>query len=47
MEADYGKDCTKFEKRENLSVPPGFTSLTSFILKRGGNVKKSDKSTTL
>ncbi|KAL5140513.1 Lysine-specific demethylase JMJ703 [Glycine soja] len=40
MEADYGKDCTKFEKRENLSVPPGFTSLTSFILKRGGNVKK-------
>ncbi|KAK7396440.1 hypothetical protein VNO78_17451 [Psophocarpus tetragonolobus] len=46
MEADYGKDCTKFEKRENLSVPPGFTYLTSFILKRGGHVKKSDKSTT-
>ncbi|KAG4396338.1 hypothetical protein GLYMA_19G165500v4 [Glycine max] len=45
MEADYGKDCTKSENRENLSVPPGFTSLTSFILKRDGNVKKSDKST--
>ncbi|KAL5155190.1 Lysine-specific demethylase JMJ703 [Glycine soja] len=38
MEADYGKDCTKSENRENLSVPPGFTSLTSFILKRDGNV---------
>ncbi|RDY01644.1 Lysine-specific demethylase JMJ703, partial [Mucuna pruriens] len=46
MEADYANDCTKFEKIENLSVPPGFASLTSFILKRGGNVKKIDKSTT-
>ncbi|TKY62348.1 Transcription factor jumonji, JmjN [Spatholobus suberectus] len=46
MEANYGDDCTKFEKIENLSVPPGFASLTSFILKRGGNVRKIDKSTT-
>lgn len=46
MEADNGNVCTAFEKMENLSVPPGFASLTSFILKRSGNDKKIDKSTT-
>ncbi|KAL2321058.1 hypothetical protein Fmac_030027 [Flemingia macrophylla] len=46
MEADNGNVCTSFEKIENLSVPPGFASLTSFILKRGVNDKKVDKSTS-
>ncbi|KAK7378475.1 hypothetical protein VNO80_03917 [Phaseolus coccineus] len=44
MEAD--NDCPKFQENKNLSIPPGFVSLTSFILRRGGNVKKNDKSTT-
>ncbi|XP_061343442.1 putative lysine-specific demethylase JMJ16 [Gastrolobium bilobum] len=46
MEADYGSNCAKIEKMGNLSVPPGFASLTSFNLKRVGKVKKTDKSTT-
>jgi len=44
MKAD--SDCPKFRENENLSVPPGFVSLTSFILRRGGNVKKNDNSAT-
>lgn len=44
-EVDYGNDCTKFEEIKNHQVPPGFAPLTSFILKRGGDVKKNDKST--
>lgn len=30
----------------NLSVPPGYVSLTSFILKRGEKVKKIDGAAT-
>ncbi|KAK7336877.1 hypothetical protein VNO77_17428 [Canavalia gladiata] len=46
MEADHENGCAKYEKKETLSVPPGFASLTSFILKRAGRVKKTNKSTT-
>ncbi|WVZ05859.1 hypothetical protein V8G54_019205 [Vigna mungo] len=42
---EAGYDCPKFQENENLAVPPGFVSLTSFILRKGGNVKKNDKST--
>ncbi|XP_047167172.1 putative lysine-specific demethylase JMJ16 isoform X2 [Vigna umbellata] len=42
---EAGYDCPKFQENENLAVPPGFVSLTSFILRKSGNVKKNDNST--
>ena len=45
MEAD--NDCPKYQEYKNHSVPPGFVSLSSFILRRVGNVKKNDKSSTI
>ncbi|XP_027349831.1 putative lysine-specific demethylase JMJ16 [Abrus precatorius] len=45
-EADCGNDCAKYVKMENISVPPGFASLTSFKLKRSGKVKETNKSTS-
>lgn len=46
MESEYRRNCAKIDKMGNLSVPPGFASLTSFILKRGEKVEKTNKSTT-
>ncbi|KAJ1416604.1 Zinc finger, C5HC2-type [Sesbania bispinosa] len=46
MEADYGSNYSKIEKMENLTVPPGFASLTSFLLQKSKKVKKTKKSTT-
>ncbi|OIW05058.1 hypothetical protein TanjilG_02765 [Lupinus angustifolius] len=45
-ESDYGRNSSEVEM-ENLTVPPGFASLTSFFLKRVEKVKKTDKSETV
>lgn len=47
MESNYGRNSAQMEKMENVSVPPGFVSLTSFFLKRVENVNKTDKSPTI
>ncbi|KAK7284126.1 hypothetical protein RJT34_18865 [Clitoria ternatea] len=46
MKEDHRDGRAKLKNMENLSAPPGFASLTSFILKRGGQVKNTDKSKT-
>ncbi|KAK7245357.1 hypothetical protein RIF29_40197 [Crotalaria pallida] len=42
-ESNYGRNSSKLET-EDVSVPPGFASLTSFFLKRVEKVKETDKS---
>ena len=46
MESDSRSGFAKLKEMGDLSVPPGFVSRTSFILKRGKRVKEIDKSTT-
>ncbi|MED6111271.1 hypothetical protein PIB30_050977 [Stylosanthes scabra] len=46
MKSDRGSNISKLKEMGELSVPPGFASLTSFILKRGKKVTETDKSAT-
>ncbi|XP_057721670.1 putative lysine-specific demethylase JMJ16 isoform X1 [Arachis stenosperma] len=46
MKSDYGSNIAKLKEMGELSAPPGFASLTSFILKKGKKVTENDKRAT-